>query len=350
MRNPEQKALGVLANALPPGIEITPGRRPDAADLTIRAKGQPSITVELKWAGAGFPRDVERALMTRSGSNFPLVIVAEALSPGSRHMLEERGIPWVSADGAANLVIGPIWVTKNPSSTPAPRETTGMNWTDSASTVAETMLSNATETGLDGDGGVLVPTVIELSADAFRSVGSVSSALAAFDREGWTRPMGARRGSSARRRLVAPGTMLDAWAARARAAHEVGLEYHSLIRDPFELARAVASEFDDVVFSGRLAADLFAPFSTELGRVRCYLPVGLPQRQTEDRLRRIGLTYAPNAGRLILLSAGPHLISQSRVVEELRLASPVRTYVDLLREPVRGEEAASHLRDAAIGF
>ena len=349
MRNPEQKALTVLADALPAGVEIVQDERTDVAGVTINVPGHTPILVDLAWAGAGFPRDIERALTKISGNRKALVITAEAMSEGAQRILGEQGIAWASADGAANLVLGTIWVVKDPKRSPRPRGRGAVNWTNSLATIAETVLNRARLRD-DTYDGILVPSVGQLSSESYRSAGSVSNALTTFDREGWTQKVGSRRGRSAIRQLVAPGPMLDAWAAHEAVVHEQFAEYHSLTRDPIQLGLAIASEFEAAVFSGRFAADRLAPFSTEIGVIRCYLPDEMTLRAREDRLRRIGLTLAPGAGRLKVLWAGPHIVQQSRTVDGFRLASPVRTYADLLRESSRGEEAAAHLRETAIGF
>ena len=84
--------------------------------------------------------------------------------------------------------------------------------------------------------------------------------------------------------------------------------------------------------------------------MRCYLPMDISGRKAEERLVRVGFTPAPGAGRIVFMAAGQHLIEQSSFVGGYHVASPIRVYVDLLREVARGEEAAMHLRNIAIGF
>lgn len=322
-----------------PEAAVVSARNARGEDLIIEAAGRTMI-VETKWAGAGFPRDVERALHQLEGysdASKQILIVAESLSHGARRLLDERGISWASSDGAAHILLDGLWVVREGTPVRKPRSTELRS--NARLTLAETLLVEAMRRPAHP-----VPSVERLVALSFLSSGSVSGGLSAFDAQEFTRREGNQRGKGARRVLADPGALLDAWSDNYRNSREDGIEVHSLERDPKRLAAVLARQIPDVVLGGRYAADQMAPYSTEIGRLRCYAARDVKFDGS------LGPTIAPGAGRAVFFRLPPHVSTQSSEYEGVRLTSAVRTYGDLLREDVRGEESARHLRYTTIGF
>jgi hypothetical protein len=307
-----------------------------------------SIPIQLKWAGAGFPRDVERALMgLRRSGDAPAVVVARELSPGARALLDREEINWLTEGGAARLNLGSIIIDREAEasqSSQKPRREE-LRWTPAIAAIAEALLDAYVRSKFDR-----VPSTTALASRSGRSLGSVSAGLQEFDREGWTQPPPVSRGPSARRRILQPGLMLDSWSQwvdlRGRP-----IRYHSAQRDSIQSARLLQKTFGSAAaFGGRFAADFVAPFSSNVRAVRCYLSDELDPVDREQALASIGFTRSDESNRVEVLDAPRNVLSGVQERDGYWLVSPIRIYKDLLRDGVRGEDAAQHLRDVAIGF
>ncbi len=347
MSKVERLAIAALRKAVPKArIELI-ASGDSAADASIQFGDGAPLKVDLRWAGHGFPRDVERAAAPRVGS-YPLVVAAYSLSPGGRDILNARGISWVTMSGAAQLHVGSILVERDGEAVPpASLQDSGTKfprWTASLETIAETIL-----TGFAQFRNPVLPTVRELADRTELSVGTVSTAVREFARLGWaTADVG--RGRTATRRLTQPGLMLDSWARQA--ARSTGISgYSSIWGDPTQTARAIQSELGhDVAFGGRFAADMLAPFSTAVPRLRCYVKLDLDVNARQRRLQAAGVTAFAAESTVEVASTNGAVLAAASSRNGLRLVSPVRVYSDLLVEDARGPEAAVHLRETVLRF
>jgi len=347
MTKVEQLAIAALRRAVPLARIEEPDSGDSVAGVSIQFGDSPSVAVDLRWAGLGFPRDVERAIARRAGQ-YPLIIAAQSLSTGGRDILNARGISWVTMSGAAQLHVGSILVEREgDTKPPAPRQDGGEDhprWTESMETIAETVLS-----GFARSRDPALPSVRELAARAERSIGSVSKAVKEFERLGWTTAE-VGRGRTAARNLTRPGPMLESWAHRAVRSQETA-NYSSIWDDPVETARAIQREFgSDAAFGGRFAADTLAPFSTAVPRLRCYVRLDLDFRAQERRLQAAGVTAFAGDAAVEVASTNGVVLAAASSHGGLRLVSPVRVYADLLAEEARGSEAAAHLRETVLKF
>jgi len=347
VRSPEELALRVLRSVLAPAdVRVVSGD--DQGHVVLEPPRGSPLQVQLGWAGAGFPRDVDRAMGSlRRDGTAPLIIAARSLSPGARAILDDQQVSWLTETGAARLRLGGILVERDgraPSKVPPPRGDEP-RWAPAIAGVAEVVLAAYVDTRVD-----VVPSTASLASRSGRSLGSVSAALQEFDRSGWTQPPPVRRGPSARRLLVDAPAMLDSWAAWVSLRDRV-VRYHAVHREPERTARDLQQAFaGDVAFGGRLAADLVAPFSSSVRTLRCYLSDSIDDVDRADRLAAARLTQSDDSSRVEILGAPLSTMSTVGRHEGLTIVSPVRIYADLLRDGVRGEEAARHLRDVAVGF
>ncbi|WP_423921413.1 hypothetical protein ACPEEZ_00735 [Frigoribacterium sp. 2-23] len=343
----EKQALHLLQAALPQ-LRIRAAQAPDGANVEIGMPNGDTLPVDLVWAGSGFPRDVERALrhLPQSMTN-PTIVAAKSFSQGARRLVAEPGLSWISADGAANLQLGNVVVERDGFSMPKGevRPEGGPRWSPAIASVAETILVNHVSANSDP-----IPLTMELARRSGRSLGSASNALREFDRLGWTTPRSASRGPSARRHLSNPSAMLDSWSAWASAAVRP-VHVHSFHRDPEQSAAALRTAFGlRIAFGGRFAASLVAPFSSSVTTLRCYLDGRLDNADDASLLRSAGMTPSPESNRIEVIDNATNIVRDAHVRREFQLASYIRVYADLLRDGVRGEESATHLRDTAIGF
>lgn len=322
-------------------------------DSVVMLRTGGAIPVTPRWAGAGYPRDVERALRDRPADR-ELVLVAESFSPGAIEMLAEHGVGWLGLDGSMLIELGgAVYIERRPD--PIERRVSGsggIRWTSSAADVAETLLSSLVPAGPE-EWLRPVPLVHELAARSGRSLGAVSRALRDFEAEGWIVESGddARsRGRRPARTVEDPGALLDGWAGFARSSSE-DRRFHVLDRDPERIASRLAGLFGrDMVFGGLIAADRIAPYSTGISVVRCHID-GEKGARVFDRLAaEAGLTPTTAGARVVVSTSRRPVFDAATDRDGLRITGPIRAYVDLLRDSVRGEEPAEHLRRVAIGF
>lgn len=342
--------------------------RGSSLTVSFRAKGRPQIVaptspgprdLRLLWAGQGYPRDVARALDSDTGDSttFP-VVVARHFSPGSLSLLEDRGLSWVSEDGNARIDIDGSHLSFGRVDLRATGElalATSLGarvtkWSEGKSSIAETLLAIRSRDRVDRDDR-LVPRGSQLAESTGLSAAMVSKTLSWFDEEGWTRPDGPRRGRTSTRSWTDPGGLLSSWASWTAASPEKPRRFHGLGRDAAPLAHPLSSALGDrVSVSGRVAAELEAGRSTSTPQLRLYADAHLSTGRLEDTLRGLGLEEVDEGGRLIVLTAPSSTLRTSRIISDVRVASPARIYADTLREGLRSDETAQFYRDARIGF
>jgi hypothetical protein len=124
-----------------------------------------------------------------------------------------------------------------------------------------------------------------------------------------------------------------------------------LDRDPEKIAKRINDVFGyRVVFGGLIAADRIAPYSTGISVVHCHIDDRLDTLSLDRLAQSAGLTPTDAGARVVMSLARPPVFTAASLDGGLRIASPIRTYVDLLRDSIRGDEPAEHLRRVAIGF
>ncbi|MGV8851607.1 MAG: type IV toxin-antitoxin system AbiEi family antitoxin [Rhodoglobus sp.] len=147
--------------------------------------------------------------------------------------------------------------------------------------------------------------------------------------------------------------MLSDWAAWHRTVPVESTGMHMLWDGPRDfvtrkLAPVLASR--EWAVTGWLAADLIAPFVTEIPTVSVYVARGVYGNELASIADRVGLRRVESGPRVIFMPAEPQVFEASRVVGEIHAVSPIRLYGDLLRQQGRGVDAAEHLRDITIGW
>lgn len=271
-------------------------------------------------------------------------------------MLAGPGLGWIGLDGSMLIDLGGVVHIERQAVTPGPRATLPgtITWTASAADVAETLLSTLLPGDGEGAARRNVPLVQELAALADRSLGAVSRALRDFEAQGWISAedaeAGRSRGRRPARRIDDPSALLDAWSSSERRRFD-DRRFHILDRDPARITARISEVFGDaVVFGGLVAADRIAPYSTGISVVRCHIDAKVTRHEFDLLAGRAGLTPTDAGARVIVSTARPPVLNAASVRDGLRVAGPIRSYVDLLRDSVRGDEPAEHLRRLAIRF
>ncbi len=291
-----------------------------------------AVLVEVEWLGVGWPRQV-RELLDRPDR--PDLVVAPEFSPGAHKLLNQARMSWIDLTGAANIGLpGLLIIVESKRGARMPRASLG--WTAGALSVCEGLLVGA--------GG----TVAELVDATGLAPSTVASALKFLQGEHMLSAEAAR-GRNARRTIVDRDQILDAYAAaaarlRSPASIRVGVLWRSPARGATELGSRLEANGVAWATTGALAADVLAPYLTEVDPWEIYVDGG-SLAELRHIAREVGLAEA-SGGRLLLRPfPTPAKDALSSEVGGHRVAAWPRVFSDLRMIGVRGEEAAEHLRE-----
>ena len=339
----ENQAVDATLAALRPlGLDVARVR--GSGRVVLRLGGNERYQLRPVWAGEGYPSDVHRAIGGHHTSSDAevLVIAARRLSRGGRRVAEEHGAGWVDLDGNARIMAPPgLLVLRE--APPAAAAAPPRGWTRSALHIAEYVLARRLVTGED-----VVPSVSEFGLDW--SPSQIGKVLAFFDEQRWTVKGQASRGPTARRRLADPGGLLSAWAARFAGRIPEAQGYSVATRDVDDLAAGLDTMLAPRTWcvTGWLALDHYAPYATGVPILDVYVDEDA-FATTLQSVERGDWRPVQRGARVRLIRAERHVLTLASP-GAVPLASPIRVYGDLLAIGGRGEDAAAHLREVAIGF
>jgi len=341
----ENSVAGKIVSQALDGVVVEPATDRARPDLVVRTRDGATITIEVKWAGEGWPQDVRRA-----AADVPdpwpadVWLLAHHLSPGAIDWLRERGANWADESGQARIH-GPrgLIVIREPQSRDASRKPRRpFKWSPSAMTIAEAVLSS--------EDRPLRAT--ELAEQCGWSVPQVANVLAAFDQQGWTVKRGAARGPGAHRGLVDADAMLASWSEQltahprpTRTAHRAGRDVMRLLRDDLAPALNRNTRWS---LSGWAALELTAPFATATPSLQLYVAESDFAGSLSEALTQAGLREVDEGGRVTFWPADARLFAFTTDRDGIPVASPPRVYADLAGFGARGLDAAAHLKDQAI--
>lgn len=343
MATPDQLATRVrriLAGALPSSarVQVDPrgGERGSAFDVTVQA-GATNHRFLAGWAGEGWPSDVEELVRL-----VPHVEVAVAinLSDNAKSWLAGQGIGWIDEGGGANIAMtSGLVIVREPARALA-RVDGSSRWSRSTLAVAEAALSG------------IVPTVKSIESTTGLSRNATATGLARLERLGLLERPEASRGPRSGRRIVDPDALLDSYSAAAaeQRSKQPTLRAHRLwIGDPMatlgtELAPALSDSNHRWAVTGAAASLLIAPYLTEVTTLDLYVDADLMADPTRLAMQ-LGARIV-DRGHVIEVRELPTLMSaRGPVIDDIKVALPVRVYADLLAAGGRSAEAAQHLRE-----
>lgn len=358
-RGDQMRAVSVVVRAL----EDLPGdvtvRLEGARPRVVFRRGERRISLQPRWIGPGFPRDLERALGDAhsgdTGADDVIVVVGERMSPGTVERLRLAHHSWADETGRIYLDVPGLLMLRDAAvRNRRQRPSAPWRWSPSAGAVAEyALVAAAPRFTIDHVPAVPLPRAVVIAEETGWSTAQVLKVLAHFDREGWTQKAGTSRGVGASRALVDPTGLISGWAAWHRERAIGATRAHATWRDPQEFLRDRLLrhiEPADYALTGWVAADRVAPFATTIPSIGVYLHPDVYDAHLTDLLQRTGLRRVESGERVQFIKAEPHVLKQKRVVDGLEIVSDIRLYGDLLRLGVRGEDSAQHLREARLGF
>lgn len=321
----------VLSSVL--DAEVAVGARGDRAwPVTVGATA-PATRFEAIWVRRGWPADVQAAIDRAPGAT---LVVAPALSPGARSLLEHRGLSWVDDTGGARIAAPGLIARLDGKPIPEPKPKT-VSWSPVALRAGEAVLA-------------LAPAQLTtgwLAEHAKCSVPRASGILQQWDAEGWTSKHGPSRGPGASRIVDRPDALLDAWAAHLNAQPLDRWFAHTTDRDLLAVQNRLTTALATATFAwtGWLAAEVLAPFMTQLPVLHFRVDEACLRRDLEPALRNAGLTPTDDAGRVEIWNTTADAFGFATTSARGPLCSWSRVYADLVRIGGRAADAAEHLHD-----
>lgn len=336
-----------------PDVEVGPPRKLDSAEPGAREvdavfdvviHGKP-ITLLVEVKRGGYPRDVRQAVwqlrnyvhhvQPRSKSHDTvLFFITEALSPGAKEFLAQEKIGYFDLGGSLYLPApgAYLYIDK-----PSPKRETRMLRSLFVGKRAEVLHFVFFQRDWFG--------VRELAQKSGVSAAAVSEVLSELDRREWVESRG--QGPSKERRLVDIKALLDAWKTYQLSTRPPRLRRYFVSSNgvgPLMHRLSIESEEHHLryVVTGEVAAQHYAQYLSSISQVRCRMLETGATREVLHNIEARPVNEGWNLGIIESKSNGDFAFSER--IEGVWMASPLRTYLDLLQSDGRAKEMAEHLR------
>lgn len=319
--------------------------------VSMRVAGRP-LALLVSTRKALYPRDVRQALWqirdaasrrsgdARTEDAMPM-LAAESISPGAKDLLKTERVGYFDAGGSLYLPApGALYFVDRPPSKSTSRAIRSLFSGRRAHVLHGLLMRREDWLG-----------VTELALDVSASPSTVSMVLTELERLDWLDSRG--QGPGKQRRVSQPAAVLDAWVTSLRQQPPEAMRRFFVSSMKVD---ALAAGLDGVCSSRGLdyaltheaAAQRYAPFLSNVSQVRIRLPAG---SATEAALGELGARPVTDGANLVVIGAkSPGDLLFRQRVDGLWLASPIQTYLDLVRAEGRAKELAEHLRKERIGF
>jgi hypothetical protein len=324
-------------------IEETDSR---SARATV-AIGSAAHELQLRWAGRGWPADLEQVL-TSVPDPWPrqLVLVGQRFSPGAIEQLTQRRANWLDETGAARIETDSgLLVVREPDETaPGPGAPRGFRWAASSLEIAEWLLTEQPRDTFNAQA---------LADRSGWSYAQTTKVLRQLSAQGWVTKTGGSRGVGSGWQLTDAAGLLEAWTTYLVSHRREAVGAHRVLRDPMlfartELAPALSSDMQWAL-SGWAGLELAAPFVTTVPVIQVAVDANaLIDGRLRETLRGLGLREVTEGARIEFVALSKFSLSLAREFQGLPVVSPPRLYADLRALGGRGEEAAEHVRQELI--
>jgi len=338
---PEVSVLAIEDTASLPN----PDPKADAS-LMLEVLGRPARLL-IEASTYGYPRDLRDAAsrlryLANLAGDPPLtpLIVADALSPGGKEMLRDRGIGYWDRGGSLYLKLPwALFYVDRPQPRSSSRKLRSL-YRGSAAQVVHALLVEPSR----------LWHVNELAERAEVSVSRVHEVLSELEQHLWVEKRG--RGPTAVRALVDPGALLDSWAEAHSLKEYVLRLYHGWSQSPTSLRSSVIAALGlrQIPYALTLTsgAEHIAPFVIGNERLTLLAQDHPALSQATDWAGLSPVDEGENVVLLVTHQRAPLLFRQS--VGSLQVASTVQLYLDLWVSPRRGKEQARHLRAERLPY
>jgi hypothetical protein len=304
------------------------------------------LSIELK--RSLFPRDAREAvwrmrdIASRELQNLPAisVLVAETISPGARDLLRQERIGYFDESGSLFLVADGIFILiDKPRSKRQGRSLNNLFAGKRAQALHAIWIL-----GRDWFG------VHQVAERALVSPATASETLIALERNEWVAARGS--GPSKERRLINPTGLLDAWSAYQAGAKSRPIRHFYVRSTP---PSALQRRLDTVCaahgvlyeITGLMAGQIHAPHLSSVSQLTCRLSNDGLAGKVLEALDAKPVREGWNLG-VIEARSRDELMFHERI-DDLWVADPLQTYLDLLQAGGRAKELAQHLRAEKLG-
>lgn len=339
-------ALGEVTGA-PPRIlqepQLARGTVHPDAMIELQHEGKPyKLVIEVR--RSLYPRDAREAIwqiksyladLGRSDGTVIPVLLAESISQGARELLRNERVGHFDASGSLFIAAKGLYIRiDQPASRKQQRSMTNLF------TGRRAQALHAIWTfGGDWFG------VRQIADRAGVSPATASETLSGIERREWVEVRGA--GPSKERRLVNPRALLDAWANHQASTKPKDLK-HFYVRSTTlpDLQKLIdetcARRGIPYEFTGITAGQIHAPFLSTVSQVFCRLPT---THGANAALEAIDARPVREGWNLAVYQATSESDFRFRQRQnDLWVADPLRTFLDLLQTGGRAKELAQHLR------
>lgn len=319
----------------------------DTVDRVVRAsiKNRP-LLIAIEAKNSGYPRDAQRAaaqlktILERWEEDAVGLMAAPFITPQARSQLTQQSIGYWDRSGSLYLETpAALYDIERPALVPSKRPLKKL-FQGSAAQVIHALLIEPERNW----------KVIELADRAEVAQSHAHDVLKALEAEEFIDRTGS--GPATRRRLIAPGRLLDSWAETySLSQFDIETFYYwtsseeKLAEFAGEILRSAEIEFALTATSGAIRRE---PYVWQESVTTIIVNNGLT---TRDALERIGVSRVDEGENLVILSTqqrSPLMYRQK--VGQVWLASDIQIYLDLMASPGRGKDQAAHLRQHKIRF
>jgi hypothetical protein len=291
-----------------------------------------------------FPRDAREAIWQLRNylahndlGSYPAVpvLMAETISPGAREMLRDERIGYFDSSGSLFIAARGLYLRiDKPASRKQSRSLNNLFAGRRAQVLHAVWVTKPDWFG-----------VHEIAERAGVSPATASETLIAIERRDWVEVRGA--GPSKERRLSSPRSLLDAWSSfQGSVKPKAVRHYYVRSMAPPDLQRRLdhACEIEGVPYelTGISAGQIHAPYLSSVSQVTCRLPAGRGMHAVLDAIEARPVRDGWNLG-VHELKLDDELRFRQRI-DDLWVADPLQTYLDLLQSGGRAKELAQHLR------
>lgn len=323
---------------------------PARIDFMVEAKvAGRSLLMLVETKQTAFPRDVReavwqlRAYQARrptNGLNQTIgFIIAEAISPGARETLRAEGIGYFDKGGSLYVPAPGAYVFIDRPQAKSKARALGAIFHGRKAQVLHAVFKRR-------DDWVSVKDIAEASGV---SPATASQTLTELERRDWMQARGT--GPAKLRRLSDAAAMVDAWGRYLSAQKPPRPRRYFVPGRENDLTQRLAQACDaygvTYAITGEAAAQLYAPYLSSVSHVSCQM---MPRREAQEVLAALDARPVDGGWNLAVFeqkAAGD--FADTQIEGGVRLASPLRVYLDLQSGPGRAKELAEHLRKERLG-
>lgn len=330
--------------------EVTP--RPNAQiDFLVEAEiaGKPLLVV-VEARQEAFPRDVREAIWQLDASAKTLgdtgmrhiqpFLIAEAISPGARATLRERGVGYFDKSGSLYVPAPGAFVYIDRPQPKGKRRALGSIFHGRKAQVLMAVFGRRGEwlsvKAIADASGVSPPTV--------------SQTLIDLERREWMEAQGS--GPAKVRRLGDARALVDSWARYISEQKPLRLRRFYIPASGRDFVRCVAEACEThavkYAVTGEAAAQIYSPYLTNISQIICRVR---PDAELEFALEMMDARPVEEGWNLGLHEVkAPEDFRNLEELDRIRVANPLQVYLDLLIQGTgRSKDMAEHFRHEKLG-